>query len=70
MEGIKRFPDVAELYYRMSVILLDKENRKESLEYLEKALTLDYSKHDEIFEYAPVLKNDKEILNLISTFKK
>jgi len=54
----------------MSVILLDKENRKESLEYLEKALTLDYSKHDEIFEYAPVLKNDKEILNLISTFKK
>ena len=70
MEGIKRFPDVAELYYRMSVILLDKENRKESLEYLEKGLAIDYSKHNEIFEYAPVLKNDKEILNLISTFKK
>jgi tetratricopeptide (TPR) repeat protein len=69
IEGIKYFPDVAELYYRMGIILLDKENRKESLEYFEKALSLDYSKHNEIFEYAPVLQNDKEILNLISNYK-
>jgi len=31
---------------------------------------MDYTKHNEIFEYAPVLQNDKEILSLISTFKK
>ena len=69
-EGIKKFPDVAELYYRMAIILLDKNLRKESMELFAKAMEMDYSKHNEIFEYAPVLKNDKEILSLISTFKK
>jgi tetratricopeptide (TPR) repeat protein len=69
-EGIKKFPDIAELCYRLSVILLEKQQRKESLDVLARALDLDYSKHKEIFEYAPVLQNDAEILNLISTYNK
>src|SRR5690606_4099480 len=69
-EGIKKFPDVAELFYRLSVILLEKQQRKESIDLLTRALDLDYAKHKEIFEYAPILENDAEILNLISTYKK
>lgn len=39
------------------------------MELLSKALEMDYSKHQDVFEYAPVLKNDTEILTLISTLK-
>ena len=69
-EGIKKFPDVAELYYRMGVLLIENQQKKESLHFFARAMELDFAKHDEIFEYAPVLKNDAEILTLISTFKK
>jgi tetratricopeptide (TPR) repeat protein len=69
-EGIKYFPGVAELYYRMGIILLDKQNRKESLEFFAKALELDYTKHNAIFEYAPILQHDSELINLISHYKK
>ena len=41
-----------------------------SSDFFAKAMEMDYTKHNEIFEYAPVLQNDKEILNLISTYKK
>jgi tetratricopeptide (TPR) repeat protein len=69
-EGIKYFPEVAELYYRMGIMLLEKQKRKESLEFFARALELDYSQHEKIFEYAPVLQNDQELLNLISHHKK
>jgi hypothetical protein len=70
MEGIKRFPTVAELYYRMGVLFMDKNQRKEAFEWLSKALEMDFSKHQDIFDYAPVLLNDKEILSLITAYKK
>jgi hypothetical protein len=60
---------VAELFYRLSVVLLDKQRRKESIVMLNRALDLDYTKHQEVFEYAPVLQNDAEILSLISSRK-
>ena len=69
-DGIAKFPDVPELYYRLAIVLLDKNLRKESLAVFEKAMEMNYSIHDDIFEYAPVLKNDIDILNLISTFNK
>ena len=50
---------MAELYYRLGIILLDKKHRKESLDVLARAMDMDYAKHDEIFEYAPVLKSDQ-----------
>jgi len=56
--------------YPHLVVLLDDKKRKESLELFEKALSLDFSKHDEIFDYAPELQNDAEILTLISSYKK
>ena len=61
---------MAELYYRMGVLLIENQQKKESLHFFARAMELDFAKHDEIFEYAPVLKNDAEILTLISTFKK
>ena len=54
----------------MGILLMDKQQRKESLHFFARAMDLDFAKHDEIFEYAPVLRNDSEILTLISTFKK
>jgi len=58
------------LQYRLAVLLLEDNQRKESLAFFEKALQIDYSKNKEVFEYAPVLLNDKELLHLISSFKK
>jgi tetratricopeptide (TPR) repeat protein len=65
-EGIKKFPDIAELYYRMGVVLIDREQRKDATGYFERALEMDYQHHTAIFEYAPELKNDPELLRLIS----
>ena len=68
-EGIKYFPDVAELYYRLGVILIETGKRNEGLENLSKALEMDFNKYNEIFEYSPALKEDNEILELINSFK-
>jgi tetratricopeptide (TPR) repeat protein len=69
-EGIKHFPTAADLQYRMGVMLLEKNSRKESMEFIAKALELDYNKHEQLFEYAPVLEKDAEIISLISHYKK
>ena len=68
--AIQKFPDVAELYYRQGILFMEKNMRKQSLELIERGLEMDYTKHSEVFEYAPVLQNDAELLSLISTYKK
>ena len=52
------------------MIKLDVNERKESMDLFARAIRMDYGKHNEIFEYAPILKNDNEILSLISALKK
>jgi len=69
-EGLKAFPDVAELHYRLSAMLIASGKKQEALSELQNALTLDYDKHNELFEYAPALKENKTIVNAIDTFKK
>ena len=69
-EGLKIFPDIAELNYRLSAMLIAAGKKQEALTYLQNALTLDYDKHNELFEYAPALKENQTIINAIDTFKK
>ena len=68
-EGIKYFPDVAELYYRFGIIMMETGKKQEAFENFSKALQLDYGKHNEIFEYCPALKYNDEVLQLINSFK-
>lgn len=70
MQGIKRFPDSAELIYRIGVVLLDLANTKAAMEYFSIALDMDFQKHEIIFEYAPNLINNTELNHLISIYKK
>ncbi|HWY38204.1 MAG TPA: tetratricopeptide repeat protein [Bacteroidia bacterium] len=69
-EALKQFPEVAEIHYRMSAMLLGMGKKQEALVHLQSALTLDYDKHNELFEYAPALKENKTVLQVIDTFKK
>ena len=54
----------------MVVLLLAKQERKDALHFFARALEMDMSKIEEVFEYAPALLQDAETLSLISTFKK
>jgi tetratricopeptide (TPR) repeat protein len=69
-EALKQFPSIAELHYRISAMLIGLGKKQEALTYLQSALTLDYDKHNELFEYAPALKKNETILKVIDTFKK
>jgi tetratricopeptide (TPR) repeat protein len=68
-EGIKHFPESAELHYRFSIILMETGKRNEGLEHFNKGLELDYNKHSAAFEYAPALQYDKDVLQLINSYK-
>jgi tetratricopeptide (TPR) repeat protein len=69
-EGIKNFPDVPALYYRLGVLLLESGNKQDAMSVFSNALQLDYNEHGTIFEYAPSLENNGELLQLINQYKK
>jgi len=69
-EGIKHFPDVAVLYYRLGILLLESGNKQDAMSVFENALRLDYNEHQTIFEYAPSLELNNELLQLINQYKK
>ncbi len=68
-EGLLKFENAAELYYRMSGLQMELGRKKEAVTFLEYALELDYEKHTELLEYIPALVNDVEIMALIHSFK-
>lgn len=68
-EGIQKFPESPELFYRMSGLLMELGKRQEGLVFLENALELNYEKHTELLEYLPVLENDLVVMQLIQSFK-
>ena len=49
-EGIKFFPECAELHYRLSAHLLLLNKKQDALTHLQKALSMDYEKHNELFD--------------------
>jgi tetratricopeptide (TPR) repeat protein len=69
-EGIKYHPQNAELHYRIAACLMSIGQKQEALSFLQKALTLNYEKHNELFDYIPQLKSNISITNLIESYKK
>jgi hypothetical protein len=51
-------------------MLIAAGKKQEALGELQNALVLNYDKHNELFEYAPALKENQTIVNAIDTFKK
>jgi hypothetical protein len=68
-EGIQKYPDTAELYYRMSGLQMELGKKQEGMAFLEHALELDYTKHTELLEYLPVLEQDLSVMELINSYK-
>jgi len=44
--------------------------KQEALSFLQKALKLNYDKHNELFDYLPDLKENTSITDLIEAYKK
>lgn len=66
--GIDALPEDASLYYRAVVYLIKASKYKEAFLYLENALTLDFEKHAELFEFFPELETQKAIMKIIDQF--
>jgi tetratricopeptide (TPR) repeat protein len=67
-KGITHMPDNASLYYRAVVYLIKASKYKEGFIYLENALTLDFEKHAEMFEFFPELETQKALMKIIDQF--
>jgi tetratricopeptide (TPR) repeat protein len=68
-EGIQKFPDAPELYYRMSGLQMELGRKQQGMVFLENALEMDYDKHTELLEYLPILEQDVAVMQLIQSFK-
>jgi tetratricopeptide (TPR) repeat protein len=66
--GIDHLPDNASLFYRAVVYLIKASKYKEAFIYLENALTLDFEKHHEMFEFFPELETQKALMKIIDQF--
>ncbi len=69
-KGVKLNPKNAELFYRLSVYLFQSGSESQALSIFEKALSIDYDLHEEIFQYFPCIKENKNLLNLLIEYKK
>ena len=69
-EGLKLNPKNAELSYRLSAYLLQNGEENQALSTFKDALQLDYDLHKELFQFFPSIKNNKNLLHLLTQFKK
>ena len=69
-EGIKFFPECAELHYRLSAHLMLQNKKQDALTHLQQALSIDYEKHNELFDFIPDLKENATVIQVINTYKK
>lgn len=70
MNGLETMPDDPDLYYRMTVYLIEAGKYKEAFNYLENALILDFDKHIQLFEFFPKLETQKALFKIIDQFRK
>ncbi|MFN8309120.1 MAG: tetratricopeptide repeat protein [Chitinophagales bacterium] len=68
-EGIRQFPEDADLYYIQFVFYHQIKNRHEAMLSLERALLLDFSQHPIIFEMEPELLNDPTVTQIIEQYR-
>lgn len=69
IEGISYQKNNASLMYRLSVYLYYNGQIRESLLRFEQALSLDFDKHPEFFDFAPELLGDRLFNDLIDLYK-
>jgi tetratricopeptide (TPR) repeat protein len=67
-QGLTHMADNASLYYRAVVYLIKESKYKEAFIFLENALTLDFEKHIEMFEFFPELETQKALMKIIDQF--
>lgn len=69
-KGVKLNPKNAELSYRLSAYLFQSGSENQALSIFEKALSIDYDLHEEFFQYFPSIKDNKNLLHLLTEYKK
>ena len=69
-KGVKLNPENAELSYRLSAYLFQSGSENLALTTFENALSIDYDLHEEFFQYFPSIKENKNLLNLLTEYKK
>ncbi len=69
-KGVKLNPKNAELSYRLSAYLFQSGSENLALSIFENALSIDYDLHEKLFQYLPSIKENKNLLNLLTEYKK
>jgi tetratricopeptide (TPR) repeat protein len=69
-QGVDRLPGNAEFIYRLACYHYLNGEVAEGYRFLSQALQMNPLSVGSVFEYAPSLKNDQQILNLIDSYKK
>ncbi|MBJ59305.1 MAG: hypothetical protein CMP64_01795 [Flavobacteriales bacterium] len=69
-KGVKLNPKNAELSYKLSIYLFNSGNEIQALSFFEKALSIDYDLHKYFLYKYPNLKDDKNLLHLLSKYEK
>lgn len=67
--GIEECPDNADLYYRAVVYLLSQGSVREGFVYLQKALLLNFEKHEQLFEFFQELETQKALFKIIDQYR-
>lgn len=70
LQGLDELPDEADLYYRMTVYLIEAGRFKEAFNYLENALILNFEGHATLYEFFPQLETQKALFKIIEQFRK
>jgi tetratricopeptide (TPR) repeat protein len=68
--GFDEIPDDAEIFYRMTVYLIEAGRFKEAFNYLENALILDFDGHTTLFDFFPKIETQKALYKIIEQFRK
>ena len=69
-KGVKLNPKNAELSYKLSIYLFNSGYEIQALSFFEKALSIDYDLHKYFLHKFPNLKDDKNLLHLLSKYEK
>jgi tetratricopeptide (TPR) repeat protein len=68
--GLKHHPDCSEFYYELTIIYYLKGDRLQALENLHFGLSLNFERHEILFESLPLLQNDQALLEVIDLYRK
>ncbi len=68
-EALEHNPDSAKIYYRLSAYILELGDETKSLSIFKKALAINFDLHSEIFLFMPKIKENENLLFLLTNFK-